>query len=140
MNLRDQLLAIRDQHGELHPQLVVDAAQPDDHPLHARFEWDDALAGPKYRLIQAHRLLRVARLPLSYAEHPTGPSSLRAFVAVPRGSNPQPDYQPTEEALADEFTRRLVLQQMEREIAALKRKYGHLEEFAAALAAESEAS
>ncbi|HZO69368.1 MAG TPA: hypothetical protein VFB74_30620 [Kribbellaceae bacterium] len=133
--LREALLAIRDEHGELHPELVVDVAKAEDHPLHSRFEWNDELAGAKYRRIQAHRLIRVAQLPLTYADHPTGPSHIRAFVAVPRADNPQPDYQPTEEAMAHEFTRKLVLQEMERAIAALQRKYGHLSEFADALSA-----
>lgn len=131
--MRDELMAIRDQHGELHPALVVDAARSKSHPLHDRFEWDNKVAGERWRRQQAHRLIRVAQIPLSYAEHPTGPSHIRAFVAVPRGSSPQPDYMPTEEALADPFTQRLVMQAMERDIAALQRKYGHLAGFAEAI-------
>lgn len=133
MNLRDELMAIRDQHGELHPALVVEAARPKNHPLHSRFEWDNRIAGERWRRQQAHRLIRVAQIPLSYADHPTGPSHIRAFVAVPRASSPQPDYVPTEDAMSDDFTRRLVLQAMERDIAALQRKYGHLAAFAEAI-------
>lgn len=132
-DLREQLLAVRDQHGQLTPALVVDAARPKNHPLHNRFEWNNSAAAERWRRHQAHQLIRVARVPLSYAEHPTGPSHIRAFVAVPRGNDPQPDYQPVEQALADPFTQRLVMQAMERDIAALQRKYGHLAEFAAAI-------
>jgi hypothetical protein len=132
-DLREQLLAVRDQHGELTPALVVDAARDKKHPLHGRFEWNDKVAGERYRRQQAHQLIRVARLPLSYADHPTGPSHIRAFVAVPRGGSTQPDYQPIEDALADPFTQRLVMQAMERDIAALQRKYGHLAGFAEAI-------
>jgi hypothetical protein len=133
MNLRDELLAIREKHGELTPALVLDEAREESHPLHDRFEWDDGVAAEKFRRHQAHRLIRVAQLPVSFSKRKNAPTHLRAFVATPRGSDPQPDYMPVEDAMSDEFTRALVLQAMEREIAALKRKYGHLKEFAAAI-------
>jgi len=35
--------------GILEPQDVVDAARPDDHPLHGAFEWDDGIAAEAHR-------------------------------------------------------------------------------------------
>ena len=44
--------------GLLRPRAVVDAARDVESPLHRCFEWDDKVAGEKYRLEQAQRLIR----------------------------------------------------------------------------------
>jgi predicted RNA-binding protein YlxR (DUF448 family) len=126
MSLLDHLQAIRDQHGQLTPVLVVEAARDPEHPLHSRFEWDDSVAAEKWRLEQASQLLRVVKLPTD----PSRPNDLRAFVAVKGKDSHRADYVPTEEALTDEFARKLVLRDMEREWRLLKRRYEHMREFA----------
>lgn len=124
--LRDHLTAIRDERGSLTPALVVDTARDPEHPLHSRFEWDDTTAAEKWRLEQAGQLLRVATLPAI----PTRAHDLRAFVAVKGQDSRASEYIPTEEAMADEFTRRLVLADMQREWRQLKKRYEHMAEFA----------
>ena len=135
MSLRDHLRAIHDEHGTLTAALVVDVARHPDHPLHSRFEWDDTVAAEKWRLEQAGQLLRVVKMPAD----PSRPADLRAFVAVKGKDSHRAEYVPTEDALADEFTRTLVLRDMEREWKALKRRYQHMQEFAAMVAADIEA-
>lgn len=130
--LLDHLQAIRDERGALTPALVVEAARDPEHPLHSRFEWDDTAAAEKWRLEQASQLLRVVRLPAENGR----PSDLRAFVAVKGAETHQADYVPTAEAMSDEFARRLVLRDMEREWEALKRRYEHMREFAALIASD----
>lgn len=49
---------IRAEEGRIAPSVVVDAARDEDNPLHPAFEWDDAVAGDEYRLIQARQLIR----------------------------------------------------------------------------------
>lgn len=44
--------------GLLRPQAVVDEARPEESPLHRCFEWNDQIAGEKYRLVQAQQLIR----------------------------------------------------------------------------------
>lgn len=126
MSLLNHLQAIRDERGELTPALVVETARDPEHPLHSRFEWDDSVAAEKWRLEQASQLLRVVKLPAD----PGRPDDLRAFVAVKGKDSHRADYVPTEEALADEFVRKLVLRDMEREWRLLKRRYEHMREFA----------
>ncbi len=126
MSLLGHLQAIRDECGELTPALVVETARDPEHPLHSRFEWDDSVAAEKWRLEQASQLLRVVKLPAD----PSRPNDLRAFVAVKGKDSHRADYMPTEEALADEFARKLVLRDMEREWRLLKRRYEHMREFA----------
>lgn len=48
--------------GLLRPQDVVDAARPEDSPLHGAFCWDDTEAARLYRLEQAQRLIRSFRI------------------------------------------------------------------------------
>lgn len=44
--------------GVLQPEAVVEAARPDDSPLHSSFTWDDTEAAHQYRLWQARVLIR----------------------------------------------------------------------------------
>ena len=43
--------------GVLTPKRVVDESRPVDAPLHNEFEWDDSIAGEKYREEQARHLI-----------------------------------------------------------------------------------
>jgi hypothetical protein len=124
-NLRNHLQAIRDERGSLTPALVVEVASDPSHPLHSRFEWDDRIAGHKYRLEQAGQLLRV-----TFTPDPSKPRDLRAFVAVKGEETPTAEYIPTEEALADPFTKQLVLRSMKRDAESFRRRYQHMAEFA----------
>jgi len=132
-DLRSLLEGVRSQFGELTPRTVVDSARPAESALHSRFEWDDVVAGEAWRREQAGALIR--SVTVTYAEGKLGPKDVRAFVSVRAGESPHSaTYVPTGEALANDFTRRLVLAECEREIAALKSKFGHLKEFALMLA------
>ncbi|WP_280438994.1 hypothetical protein [Nocardia cyriacigeorgica] len=131
--IHEQLLAIRAERGRLIPQDVVDAARDASHPLHSRFEWDDAVAGEAYRRVQAAELIRSVKV--TYAETPQGEAKrVRAWSTLADAPD-RAGYLPTEEALQDPFTAKLLLRQAERELKALQRKYGHLEEFAGLVAA-----
>ena len=126
--LRENLQRIYQERGQLTAPLVLEDARPEGSELHDRFEWDDSVAGEQYRLVQASELIRSCKItyspPGSVERH-----QVRAFSSVRQDPDRQ-GYVPTEEALENSFTRKLLLQQCEREIADLKRKYGHLTEFA----------
>lgn len=128
MNLRDQLLAIREKHGRLDPHLVIEEARDEAHPLHSRFEWNDSVAGEAWRRSQAHDLIRSVRLVYREATEQEAARSVRAFHAVRREDGHA--YEPAEEVIEDPFTRRLVLADMEREWKALRRRYDAFAEFA----------
>lgn len=130
--LRDELTAVYRERGRLTPRVVVDTARDPEHPLHHRFEWDTEEAAERYRLVQARELIRSVKI--VYQENPeTGEERrVRAFVPTRQPDEPS-SYQPTEEALADPFTRQLVLREFERAVLALKRQYGHLQEYDALL-------
>lgn len=125
--LRDELLAVRDQHGKLTPQVVVDTARDPGHPLHSRFEWDDSVAGEAWRRQQAHEMIRKLKLVYREADESGPEKSVRAFHAV--RSSEGHVYEPTEKVVEDPFTQRLVLADMERRWKELYQQFKEFEEF-----------
>jgi hypothetical protein len=125
--LRDELLAVRAQHGKLTPQVVVDAARDPEHPLHSRFEWDDAVAGEAWRRQQAHDLIRKAKVVYREASEAEPEKSVRAFVAIRAEEGHV--FDPVEEVAEDPFRRKLALADMEREWKSLYRRYQEFGEF-----------
>lgn len=125
--LRDELLAVRSQHGQLTPQLVVDTARDPQHPLHSRFEWNDAVAGEAWRRQQAHELIRKAKVVYREASDAEPEKSVRAFVAIRAEEGHV--FDPVEEVAEDPFRRKLALADMEREWKALYRRYQEFGEF-----------
>lgn len=123
MSLRDELSRIYTSHGQLTPKLVVDLARNPEHPLHERFEWDDAVAGERYREVQAAELIRSVKVVRKDKE--PGDADVREFVHVerPTGSS----YVPLGEVLADDIATAILLRQAEREWKQMLRKYQALE-------------
>lgn len=130
-DLRAELTGIYQKHGELTPQAVVDEARPETAPLHSRFEWDDELAGEAYRRVQASELIRSVRIQYAIDPETSERKYVRAFYSVRSIDSNKSGYAPTEDIVQDEFATKILLKQCQREIADLKRKYGHLNEFAA---------
>ena len=127
MSLRDQLQAVYDEHGRLTPAAVVDTARPADHPLHGRFEWDNAVAGDAYRLDQARRLIRSVRVVYREADEKESARTVRAFHAIRDEEGMA--YRPVEEIVENQIATKILLQDMQREWLQLKRRYGMFEEF-----------
>jgi len=53
-----ELERIRKTRGGLKSEDVVEEARPEAAPLHPVFEWDDSVAGEKFRRVQASTLIR----------------------------------------------------------------------------------
>lgn len=126
MSLRDQLQAIYQDRQRLTPADVLEVATDPDHPLHARFEWDDTVAAGRWRHHQAHELITSVKI--SYVDGKGHPNDVRAFHAVrtERGYR----YEPVEKVAENELTSKLLLQDMEREWRTLRRRWEGFEEFA----------
>jgi len=56
-----------DRDGHLTPDEVVEAARPDDSPIHDCFTWSNEEAGQRYRLNEARSLIR--RVRIEYVHH-----------------------------------------------------------------------
>lgn len=132
MSLRDHLQAVYDDHGKLTPQLVVDVAKPKNHPLHDRFEWDNRIAGPAYRLIQAQELIARVKVTYKPATDKEPSKTVRQWHAI-RTDEPENGgyaYEPAEKIAADPLARAMLLRDMEREWQTLKRRWSEFTEFA----------
>jgi hypothetical protein len=51
--------------GKLTAETVVEKASNPRHPLHDEFEWDDTVAGAKWRLEQARELIRYVHVTIT---------------------------------------------------------------------------
>ena len=130
-SLRDTLTTIYTERGRLTPPLVVEEASNPQHPLHSRFEWDDSIAGPKYRERQAADLIRSVRVRFTSTTSQEE-IDVRAFVSRREAGDPHAvasEYAPVEEIMLDDVARTILLRNMEREWVQFKRRYEHLREF-----------
>lgn len=128
LTTREVLEAIADANaGVLTPALVVDTARDPGHPLHPKFEWDDAKAGEEYRRVQARTLIRltVTQVP---APGSTVAVPLRTFVSVPtdRGGTTTGVYRRLSDVLADPKASAAVLGEVKARLRGLRQTYGHL--------------
>jgi hypothetical protein len=57
-----ELARIHDENGLLTPDGVLEEAKDESNPLHPAFEWDDAVAGKRWRRKQAQELIYSVRV------------------------------------------------------------------------------
>ncbi len=57
-----ELARIADEQGKITPEFLVDESRDPDAPLHAAFTWDDEVAGPKWRLLEARNIIRAVHI------------------------------------------------------------------------------
>jgi hypothetical protein len=67
--------------GEITPEAVVKAAEPETSPLHILFEWDDAKAAAQQRLTTAGLLIRSIVVTVTSAT-PSAPRPINVSVAA----------------------------------------------------------
>ena len=120
----EHLERLRAEEEGLTPERVVDDARHEDSPTHPYFQWDDAVAAERYRIVQAGHLLRVVVVEVEGADEK--PTTTRAFVVVSEGE--ETVYTSTELAMRDDVLRAQVLARAKAELRAIARKYAELEE------------
>lgn len=125
-----ELRALYDQTGTLTPAVVVDAARPEGSPLHSRFEWDDQVAGEKYRHVQAAHLIRSVKVVIQ-RDGVDETTRVRAFVHL--DAEPDSDelgtYVPQDVVASSVELTAMALRQMERRWKELRRTYQAHAEF-----------
>lgn len=105
-----ELYRIHKKFKGLTAEVVVDESRPEDAPLHPTFEWDDNVAGEKYRLMQASTIIRAIRIDDS-----------PQFTYVPqtitiRGEEVKGSYQPVARVVKDERSLEAALQHLIRQL------------------------
>lgn len=124
----EELERIYVRDGALTSVAVVEAARPEESPLHHRFEWDDHVASDLYRLTQAAALIRSVHVTIQ-VQGRKDPSRVRAFVSTTTTEEFEGELSlpVTGRYVAigdlDDRGRTVVLENMARDWRTLKRKY-----------------
>jgi hypothetical protein len=131
-SLRTILQGIYENEGRLTPALVVDEARPVKSELHHCFEWDDTVAGERWRLEQAAELIRSVKV-IRATKDDVAPG-VRSWM-VDREKPAPRSYEPVEDLLSDPLQRKLLLASFKRDWASFQARYQRLQEFATTIQA-----
>lgn len=125
----EELERIERERGEITPAIVLEESRPEGAPLHSFFEWDNTIAAEKYRLHQAAVIICNVQVAVSSGNKQ---KTTRAFVNISdrRGVGQQGAYISIRAAMADDATRKVVLQQALRELRYFMKKYRDYTELA----------
>lgn len=124
---------IEDKDGEYTHQAFVDVSRPDESETHILFEWNDEIAGEKYRLYQASKIRSNLRLKIEKRE----PNEQKEIVLIPAFVNKEVDDNRTKarfvsvEKALDENSeyRKTVIRNAKKELYEFSRKYRIFSEF-----------
>lgn len=114
----------RENDGLLLPETVVDAARPENSPLHSSFEWNNGRAAEKYRIWQARKLLRVCVETIPQSKEP-----VEVFVSL-RSDRDEGGYRIQTDVLSDSEMRKILLADALAELELFREKYARLRELA----------
>jgi hypothetical protein len=127
----ERLECLRETHGTLTAELVVDDARNPKAVLHPAFEWRDEVAAEEFRKEQARSLIRSVVVVPNDASEDT--PLVRAFVVV--GDVGDLSYTSMHVAMADETMRQQIVARALRELRQFQAKYSELTELAEVFAA-----
>lgn len=117
---------IEKENGKVTSELLVKKAEPKDSPLHDLFEWDNAIAGAKYRLSQATNIIINLAVEV---EKEQKPKKIRAYYNV-SDTERKGKFINAETAFANPDTKDIILRRAYREMQSFMQKYENLTEFA----------
>lgn len=121
--------------GRITSAQVVDAARPDEAPLHPAFEWDDEKAAERYRQHQASTLIRAVVLVPEVASHQP---EHRAYVLTQTQEAPKPVYVKAEEVVQEPSLFADALQRLERTLSVARQSVVELRDLAQSAGSEPE--
>lgn len=104
---------------EITPQNVVDLARNEDSKLHNDFEWDNEIAGEKYRLSQAREMIQLLAFEPKKTHEPTRVYQISTEKTV---------YKPVEMILKNEDEYQNLLKRALAELESFKKRYSTLVE------------
>ena len=111
--------------GGIKPPAVVEAARPEDAPLHSCFEWDDKLAEELHREESARNLIRSVRIVREEGVHEASPEIMFVHVDLPEVGKA---YAAASVVMGDADLRKQALADAVRLLNGVRRRYEHLEE------------
>lgn len=128
-SVSEKFLALSEMYrrdGFLTPASVKDEASDPSSVLHDAFEWDDAVAGDRYRLQQARELIKTYRVKV-VSSSSNEVVSVRAFVHEKATGS----YAPVADVVADPVRRAAQSERLKVEIAGWRQRAKSFDEFAA---------
>jgi hypothetical protein len=124
------LRSIYEDRGRLSPEEVVEIATPADHPMHDLFEWDDTQAAHNYRVWQAGQMIRSVKILVTGVTNDEPDEfKIREWIPARSIGLGKGYYLPEERVRQDPAARARLLRKMQRDIAAVRRRYEHMDEF-----------
>lgn len=123
-----ELERITNKFGVLTPELVVEESRSETAVLHSCFEWDDQKAADKYRVVQAHQILRTitARIPSNEGAEPV---AVRAFVHI------DGNYESVAKAIVVPDMYQSLLNDAMKEMESFRQKYRNIQELSGVILA-----
>lgn len=128
----EHVAAIEERDGEVTKESFLDSARSKASPVHKLFDWDNKVAGEKWRLQQAKNILSCLRINIVCEDR--APIKTRAFINIVPGSN-NGRFLSTELAMANLDTRTGVLTRAQQELQSFREKYSTLTELSTVIAA-----
>lgn len=128
----EYLRELKETHGVLNKRILLDESRDDEALLHDCFEWDDTAAAESYRLDQAQKFIsNMVCVVVDDHGVEKNKEPVRAFVNTAKQENAESGaFVPLVEALSEESTRKIVLDNALRELSSLRKKYASLSELA----------
>lgn len=114
-------LRIIEEREELTREKVVEYAKDEKSELHKCFEWDDKIAGEKFRLVQATNVL--TSISIVYEEEPK--RATRLFVNI-KNDDEKREYKNIVSVLENDEEYQQLLDKAERDFISYKTKYNDL--------------
>jgi len=118
-NIGDELLALKDSAGKINPTDAVKwAREHTKSHLHAELEWDDSVAGERYRVWQVRSLISV---------HIVDANGGRQFVSLSIDRR-DGGYRPVADVMANTSLRAIMLSDALADLDRIRNKYQNLQE------------
>ena len=121
--VEEVLADLERRHGDVDPRVLVTEASSESHPLHDRFEWDDARASESWRLEQASAIIRSVRVRVVSSDEDL--SVRKYYAGRDTGISDPGTYRDIDAVREDPKALAQLERSMERDLAALERRYRH---------------
>jgi hypothetical protein len=128
MDWKEALVAIERKNKLLNAYDVVEEARSKDSPLHDKFEWDNTIAGQKWRIHQARNLINVYYTTINTDAGETEPC--RVFVSLKDDRYDEGGYRTMVSVMNDVELRNKLLNDAKEDLVSFKLKYNQLKELA----------
>jgi hypothetical protein len=124
------LIAERSEHGDVAPAEIVKQAKRKNNPLHKCFDWDDKIAGPKWRMHQARKLINHLVVEVTSDDQRRVVRQYHVVRSAGDDDAPKTSYEALENILRDPDKRLQLLSDVLRQLVSLRNRYRDIQELA----------